>query len=122
MYLVQLSDTEGINLAHVIEWSDFANYLGDGPALRVRFSAPSENMHGQRQPHESLFFGEQRRILLQVLANVQMGQDWKTAYEDMREEQARTTTRLWACFARMSDEDRRAAMDEADQQETAAHA
>ena len=65
MYFIKLDGTYGINLAHVVEWLDMPTT--DEPFVRVWFSVPSENEHGQRQPHDTRLYGEQReRFLLAI--------------------------------------------------------
>jgi hypothetical protein len=49
MHFVKLSDTYGINLSHVLEWTDYPT--GSEPLIVLVTAAASENEYGQRTPH-----------------------------------------------------------------------
>jgi hypothetical protein len=84
MYLVKVNDQTGINLDHVSDWQDFPE--GEDPLLILTMLSASETAYGQRQPHTIKLSGPEREQALHWLAQVGVHDDWKTAYEEARDE------------------------------------
>jgi hypothetical protein len=69
MHFVRLSADYGINLAHVVEWSDYPDRYDEldpsaVPFVRVTFVCASEHETGQRQPYEVTLDGARRAEFL----------------------------------------------------------
>jgi len=111
MQFVKLSETRGINLAHLIAWYDDPpdRPFPDGPlsagVLTLVTVAASEDEHGQRQPHEMQLRGPERLRMLHWLDQVNVGDDWKAAYEEAREEKRGMQRLLDAYRASVPDEE-----------------
>src|SRR5262245_50775966 len=85
MYFVKLSDTRGVNLDHVVQWYDLPEGLYPASLVLVT-TAPSQHETGAREPYEIRLEGDEREAMLHWLAQADSHQDWKTAYEETREE------------------------------------
>jgi hypothetical protein len=92
MYLVKLSDTFGINLEHVIAWKDELDR--PTPRLVVWVTVPGEYTAARQVPYTLHLEGDERLLLLQCFAANARTEDWKGAYEELREEHRTLTARL----------------------------
>jgi hypothetical protein len=104
MQFVKLSDTVGVNLDHLLEWWD--DPREPEPMLVLTTIATSENEYGQRQPHEIKLYGQERLKMLHWLDQVNVDDDWKAAYEEVREEKRGMQRRLDAYQDSVTDEER----------------
>src|SRR5262245_8189718 len=94
MQFVKLSDTQGINLSHIIEWTDTTT--GTEPMLVLLTTAGTVSMDGLPEPRTIRLLGEDRVKMLHWLDQVGMYDDWKAAYDECRAEYVNVCATLTA--------------------------
>src|SRR5262245_27472874 len=99
MYLINVSESQGINLDYLTDWSDQPERRDfDGctwPAtLVLAMVTASENEYGQRQPREVRLTGTARETMLHWLRQLAVHEDWQLAYEEIRAESRHVCARL----------------------------